>query len=52
MGMTQEALAEKAGVSHRYLQSIEAGAKQPRINVVARIRKAMDCQWEELLKGM
>jgi transcriptional regulator with XRE-family HTH domain len=32
-GMTQETLAERAEISHRYLQSIEAGTKQPSINV-------------------
>ncbi len=51
-GMIQESLAERAEISHRYLQSIEAGSKQPGINVVARIRSALGCRWDELLKGM
>jgi len=51
-GMTQEALAEKADISHRYLQSLEAGQKQPSINVVAQLRLALKCPWDELLKGM
>ena len=51
-GMTQEALAEKADISHRYLQSLEAGQKQPSINVVAQLRLALRCSWDELLKGM
>ena len=50
--MTQEALAEKADISHRYLQSLEAGQKQPSINVVARLRLALKCPWDDLLKGM
>jgi len=50
--LTQEALAEKAEISHRYLQSIEAGVKQPGINVVARIRSGLGCSWEELLRGL
>ena len=51
-GMTQEALAEKADISHRYLQSLEAGQKQPSINVVVQLRTALECSWDELLKGM
>ena len=50
--MTQEALAEKADISHRYLQSLEAGQKQPSVNVVAQLRLALKCSWDELLKGM
>ena len=52
LGLTQEALAEKADISHRYLQSLEAGQKQPSINVVAQLRTALKCPWDELLKGM
>ena len=52
MQMTQETLAERAGISHRYLQSIEAGKKQPSINVVALLRTGLGCGWEELLKGI
>lgn len=51
-GITQESLAEAAEISHRYLQSLEAGDKQPSINVVAQIRFGLKCSWEELLKGL
>ena len=50
--LTQEHLAESAEISHRYLQSIEAGRKQPSINVVARLRSGLDCSWDELLEGI
>jgi transcriptional regulator with XRE-family HTH domain len=50
--LTQEKLAERAQVSHRYLQALEAGQKQPSINVVARLRAALDCDWDALLFGM
>jgi transcriptional regulator with XRE-family HTH domain len=50
--ITQEALAESAGISHRYLQSIEAGTKQPSINVVARLHTALGSSWDDLLKGL
>ena len=50
--MTQEELAEKADISHRYLQSLEASQKQPSINVVAQLRLALKCSWDDLLKGV
>jgi len=50
--LTQEQLAEKAEISHRYLQSIEAGKKQPSINVVVRLRYALGCSWDELFQGI
>jgi transcriptional regulator with XRE-family HTH domain len=49
---TQEALAEKADVSRRYLQEIESGTKLPTVPVLARLRKALDCTWDDLLKGL
>ncbi len=51
-GLTQEALSERADISHRYLQSLEAGEKQPSINVVARLHAALGCSWDDLLKGL
>jgi len=51
-GIIQEKLAERAAISHRYLQSIEAGKKQPSINVVARLKNALNCDWDDLLKGI
>ena len=50
--LTQERLAEKAEISHRYLQSIEAGKKQPRIDVVVRLRYALECSWDEFFQGI
>ena len=49
--LTQEKLAERAEISHRYLQSVEAGRKRPSINVVSRLRVALRCKWNELLRG-
>ena len=50
--MTQEALAEKADISRRYLQQIEAGQMNPTVNVVSRLRKAFRCDWDDLLRGI
>jgi transcriptional regulator with XRE-family HTH domain len=50
--LTQEALAEKADVSRRYLQEIESGAKLPTVPVLARLRRGLGCAWDDLLKGL
>jgi transcriptional regulator with XRE-family HTH domain len=50
--LTQEALAEKADVSRRYLQEIESGAKLPTVPVLARLRRGLGCLWDDLLKGL
>ena len=50
-GLTQEKFAEKADISLRYLQEIEAGQKQPRVNVLVKIYKAFGVSWDELMAG-
>lgn len=47
-GSTQEVLAEKVGISSRYLQSIEAGQRWPSIGVLVQLRNALGCEWAEL----
>jgi transcriptional regulator with XRE-family HTH domain len=51
-GLTQEALAEKADFSRRYLQEIEKGTKVPTILILASLRRALNCKWDDLLKGL
>ena len=50
-GLTQEHLAEKAGISTRYVQDLEAGLYAPTIFVADALRKALSCEWSDLLKG-
>jgi transcriptional regulator with XRE-family HTH domain len=49
--MTQEQLAEKIGVSPRYLRSIEAGTYYPSLPTLARLRAALRGDWNELFAG-
>ena len=49
--LTQEALAEKTGVSARYLQSVEAGEYFPSLSTLARLKSALRCDWNELFRG-
>jgi transcriptional regulator with XRE-family HTH domain len=51
-GLTQEQLAEKAEISRGFLQEIEKGAKNPTMNVVTRLKRALRCTWEDLLRGL
>ncbi len=51
-GMTQETLAERADISVRYLQFVEAGRYAPTVKVAARIRKALACSWDELCRNL
>jgi transcriptional regulator with XRE-family HTH domain len=50
--LTQEQLAEQADVSRRFLQEIEAGQKNPTVQVAARLRSALHCSWDTLLRGL
>jgi transcriptional regulator with XRE-family HTH domain len=46
--LTQENLAEKAELSRRYVQEIEAGSKNPSVNTAVRLKLALACSWDEL----
>jgi DNA-binding XRE family transcriptional regulator len=49
--LTQEELAERIGLSSRYLQSIEAGEYFPSLPTLARLKSALRCGWGELFAG-
>ena len=51
IALTQEQLSEKAGISTRYVQDLEAGLYAPTIFVADALRKALKCEWSDLLKG-
>ncbi len=48
-GLTQEKLAEKTGISPRYVQELEIGTRLPSLKVLEALRKAIRCSWDELL---
>ncbi len=49
--LTQEKLAEKTGVSARYIQNVEAGDNFPSLPTLARLRAVFRCDWNELFAG-
>jgi transcriptional regulator with XRE-family HTH domain len=48
-GLTQEALAEAAQLAPRTVQKIEAGRITILITTLRRLRRALDCDYAELL---
>lgn len=48
-GLTQEKLAERADLAPRVVQKIEAGDITILISTLRRIRKALDCDYNQLL---
>jgi transcriptional regulator with XRE-family HTH domain len=49
--LTQEQLAEKVGVSARYIQNVEAGEYFPSLPTLVRLRAALRSDWNELFSG-
>ncbi len=48
--MTQERLAELADLNIRIVQKIEAGQTNILITTARRIQKALQCDWDELMR--
>ena len=48
-GMTQEKLAELVDLNIRTVQKIEAGRMNVLVTTAVRLRRALECRWEELL---
>ena len=49
--LTQEGLAEKVGVSARYIQNVEAGDNFPSLSTLVRLRAVLRCDWNDLFAG-
>lgn len=47
-GLTQEALAEKVGISARYVQSLEAGEYFPALLTLIKLRSALSAEWKDV----
>ncbi|MCS7256495.1 MAG: substrate-binding domain-containing protein [Thermomicrobium sp.] len=48
LGLTQQQLAERAGISRQTLVAIEAGRLTPSVTIALRLARALDCTVEEL----
>jgi transcriptional regulator with XRE-family HTH domain len=52
LNLTQEQLAERAGIDRRFIQKIEVGELGTSLAVLKRIRKALKVSWNDLLDGI
>ncbi|MBR2262822.1 MAG: helix-turn-helix transcriptional regulator [Firmicutes bacterium] len=50
--MTQEQLAERAGLHPVYISAVERGVKCPTLTTLERITKALDITFSELFSGI
>jgi transcriptional regulator with XRE-family HTH domain len=50
--ITQEKLAERADISLRYIQQLEAGQRNPSMQTLVRLRKVIGCSFDDLFRGL
>jgi transcriptional regulator with XRE-family HTH domain len=50
LGLTQDALAEKAGVTGGYIRQIEGGWKNMRVDTLCKIADVLECQTRDLFE--
>lgn len=48
LGLTQDALAERAGLSTKYIQFIESAARKPSLKSLYKIAKALEVKVKDL----
>ena len=52
LGMTQEMLATKVGLDRSYMGFLERGERNPSLEVIIKIAKALNIKPDELLKDI
>ncbi|MCL2344003.1 MAG: helix-turn-helix domain-containing protein [Firmicutes bacterium] len=52
LGLTQEVLSERIGVSTNYLSKVEGGHERPNLELLGKISVAADVSLSELLTGV
>jgi transcriptional regulator with XRE-family HTH domain len=50
--LSQEELADRAGVHHTYISQLERGLKSPTLAVLMKLATALDVQASEILKQL
>ena len=49
-GLSQEALADRAGIDRTYVSGVERGVRNPTVTIVARLAEAMGVPAADLLR--
>ena len=52
LGLSQEALALRASINRTYIASLEAGRRNPSLDLMARLAGALDVVLSVLVKGL
>ncbi len=52
LSLSQEALAYEAGIHRTYIASLEAGQRNPSLDLMARLATALDVDLGTLVKGL
>lgn len=52
LGLTQAALAFRSDVHYSYIGSLETGSRNPSVDLVARLAKALEMDLGRLLEGL
>jgi transcriptional regulator with XRE-family HTH domain len=50
--LTQEQLAEKADIDRSQVQRIENGTSSPTVETATRLKRSLECSWDELMEGL
>lgn len=50
--LTQEELSDQAQIDRRQIQRIEAGTANPGVEMLARLRRTLECSWQDLFNGI
>lgn len=50
IGLSQEALADKAGIDRTYVSGVERGVRNPTVTIVARLAEALEVEPCDLLR--
>ena len=52
LGLSQEALAREASINRTYIASLEAGRRNPSLDMMARLALALGVDLGDLLRGL
>ena len=52
LGLSQEHLAYKAGVSRSFMSDCETGRRNPTVEIISRLSAALEVQATELVEGI
>lgn len=51
LGLSQSDLARLSGIASSVISNYECGEREPGLKNLRKLRKALDCTWDQLLGG-